>query len=249
MNVTHLNKVGEIVAENYRTAAIFEKYGIDFCCKGNKSIDEACESKSIKTEDVMRELKIMLSGKDNSDSDYKSWTATQLADHIENKHHRYVEEKIPVLQRYLNKLCSVHGENHPELHEVNRLFALSAGELTQHMKKEELILFPRIRKMENSRATPIDLAAMNAATVQDPIEVMMHEHDTEGERFRTIDILTQNYIAPPDACNTYKVTYALLQEFQNDLHLHIHLENNILFPKAIELENKNSFDPPSCQIR
>lgn len=151
------------------------------------------------------------------------------------KHHRFVETKIQEILPYLDKITRVHGGHHPELEEVNQLFKESAGELTKHMKKEELILFPFIRKMVKAQQSG-EAAQAPFGTVQNPISAMMQEHDTEGERFRQIAELTHNYTTPEDGCNTYNVTLSLLKEFEEDLHLHIHLENNILFPKAIALE-------------
>lgn len=241
MNISYTQSVGEAVAEDYRAAAIFEKYGIDFCCKGQTSIDAACASKQVPTETVMRELKTLATDPGRSFPDYQTWSASLLADYIEEKHHRYVEENAPVILRFLDKLCHVHGRRHPELPEIREQFANAAGELTQHMKKEELILFPRIRQMAAMAvfASAPDLGQSAAEIpVAMPIRMMMQEHDREGERFRKIHELSDGYRVPDDACNTYKVTYALLREFENDLHLHIHLENNILFPKAIEMEKK-----------
>jgi regulator of cell morphogenesis and NO signaling len=238
MDIHYQKTVGEVVAQDFRAAAIFEKYGIDFCCKGNIPIDEACERKHVYTEDVMRELKLLLTGSENNSVDYASWSPAYLADYIEQTHHTFVSEKTPVLMRFLDKLCSVHGPRHPELLEVNRLFCESAAELAMHMKKEELILFPRIRKMTAAATGTLQENAITPGMVQGPIAVMMEEHEHEGDRFSKIDALTGHYQPPADACNTYKATYALLQEFENDLHLHIHLENNILFPKAVEMEKE-----------
>lgn len=234
MDIHYEKTVGQTVAEDFRTAAVFTRYGIDFCCKGNITIDEACERKNILTEDVMRELKLLLAGNTDTPADFNAWSPSTLTDYIETNHHQYINTRTPVILQYLNKLVQVHGANHPELSEIHRLFHASAADLAQHMKKEELILFPRIRKI-NALANGPE-GTMLSGMLQNPIEVMMHEHDTEGDRFRKIDELTQHYQPPADACNTYKVTYAMLQEFENDLHLHIHLENNILFPKAIEME-------------
>jgi regulator of cell morphogenesis and NO signaling len=238
MEYNYQKKVGEVVADDFRAAAVFQKYGIDFCCKGNISIDEACEINHIMTEDVMRELKLLLSADNNQPVDYKSWNANFLVDFIVGKHHRYVEEKTPVILTYLAKLCDRHGARHPELYEINRLFSESSAALAQHMKKEELILFPRIRNIAASVSGSRQDVTVPSGMVQQPIEMMMDEHDAEGERFKRIDTLTNHYQPPADACTTYKVTYAMLQEFENDLHLHIHLENNILFPKAVEMEKE-----------
>ncbi|GAA4939362.1 iron-sulfur cluster repair di-iron protein [Algibacter agarivorans] len=231
-------QIGQFVAEDYRTAAVFSKYKIDFCCNGNRTINEACEKKGIDNNVLLDELHSVLNAKGEQSIDYKSWPVDLLVDYIEKKHHRYVEAKIPVLLQFLDKLCRVHGERHPELFEINKLFTASAGELAAHMKKEELILFPFVKKMVNATLNTGDIEAPHFGTVGNPIAMMMQEHDNEGERFRQIAELTDNYSPPADACNTYQVTFAMLEEFEQDLHLHIHLENNILFPKAIKLEQQ-----------
>ncbi|WP_418602371.1 iron-sulfur cluster repair di-iron protein [Hwangdonia sp.] len=231
-------QIGQFVAEDYRTAAVFSKYKIDFCCNGNRSINEACEKKGIDSNVLLDELHSVLNNKGGESIDYKSWPLDLLIDYIEKKHHRYVEEKIPVLRQFLDKLCRVHGERHPELFKVNELFTASAGELAAHMKKEELILFPFVKKMVSATLSQGAVQSPQFGTVENPIAMMMQEHDNEGERFREIAALTNDYNPPADACNTYRVTYAMLEEFEQDLHLHIHLENNILFPKAIKLEQQ-----------
>jgi regulator of cell morphogenesis and NO signaling len=231
-------QIGQFVAEDYRTAAVFSKYKIDFCCNGNRSIQEVCDKKGIDSNVLLDELQAILSKKDGESIDYKSWPLDLLIDYIEKKHHRYVEEKIPVLRQFLDKLCRVHGERHPELLKINELFTASAGELAAHMKKEELMLFPFVKKMVHATLEKSAIQSPQFGTVENPISMMMQEHDNEGERFRQIAALTDNYNPPADACNTYKVTFAMLEEFEKDLHLHIHLENNILFPKAVKLEQQ-----------
>ena len=238
MNVLEQITIGEYVAKDFRTAAVFSKYGIDFCCKGNRTIEEASEKKNLDFVQIEKEITQLLETKSDGAIDFRSWPSDLLIDYIENTHHRYVEEKSSVLLPFLDKLCKVHGERHPELFEINELFKGCAGELAQHMKKEELILFPFIKKMENAIRTGKAIEAPHFGTVENPIEMMKDEHVTEGERFVKIAILTNNYTPPADACNTYKVTFSMLQEFEQDLHKHIHLENNILFPKAIEMQSK-----------
>jgi regulator of cell morphogenesis and NO signaling len=231
-------EIGQYVADDFRTAAIFSKYKIDFCCNGNRTVEEACDKKGIDSNQLIDELNQVLNSKGAETIDYKSWPLDLLAEYIEKKHHRYVEEKIPVLRQFLDKLCRVHGERHPELFKINELFTASAGELASHMKKEELILFPFIKKMMKAKLEDGVVQSPQFGTVENPIAMMMEEHDNEGARFREIDALTNNYTPPVDACNTYKVTFAMLDEFEKDLHLHIHLENNILFPEAIKLEQQ-----------
>ena len=239
MEMTDQMTIGEMVAKDYRAATVFEKFGIDFCCKGNRTIEEACEKKKVDAGRVKEALEKVLQVPNEDNMDYNFWPMDLLADYIEKKHHRYVEERIPLLLQYLNKLCKVHGEAHPELFEITKLFSETAGELTSHMKKEEFILFPYIRKMlkkSEDGSSAVDVPHFQ--TVKNPIKMMMQEHENEGDRFELIATLTQNYTPPADACNTYRVTYSLLDEFESDLHKHIHLENNILFPKAIEYEEK-----------
>ncbi len=237
--MTHLEQavIGQLVSGNYRTAAVFSKYRIDFCCNGNRTVEEACAQKKIDISAVTADLAEVLGVQPETGTDYNTWEPDVLAIHIVDRHHAYVANQIPVLQAYLHKLSNVHGGAHPELVRIAQLFNESAAELSMHMKKEELVLFPYIRQMVVARENGTSAAPSHFATVAGPISMMMHEHDQEGERFRQIQQLTGDYTVPPDGCNTYRVTYSLLKEFQEDLHLHIHLENNILFPKAADLEN------------
>jgi regulator of cell morphogenesis and NO signaling len=234
--------IGEFVAQDFRTAAVFTKYKIDFCCKGHRSIEEVCDNKNINCDDLRNELTNVLTSKNDSSIDFNSWPLDLLADYVEKTHHRYVTEKTPVLLQFLDKLCKVHGVSHPELFEINELFIGCAHVLGQHMIKEEQILFPFIKKMVAAKISNQDLQVPGFGTVENPIAMMMHEHDAEGERFRKIALLTNDYNPPADACNTYRVTYDMLNEFEQDLHKHIHLENNILFKKAALLEKTFSVE-------
>lgn len=236
MNIQEKTTIGDFVAQDFRTAAIFTKYGIDFCCKGQRTIDEVCSKKNINENQLLNDLNVVLATKNDSGIDFNSWPLDLLVDYIEKTHHRYVEEKTPVILQFLGKLASVHGGNHPELIQINELFIGCAGELAQHMKKEELILFPFIKKMMSATISHQAIEAPHFGTVNNPITMMMEEHDAEGERFRTIAALTNNYTVPENACNTYRVAFAMLEEFEQDLHKHIHLESNILFPKTKALE-------------
>lgn len=229
--------IGEIVAQDFRTAAIFKKNGIDFCCKGGRTIDEACEPKNLDKNKIYEDLE-NLPKNDGNSIDFKSWPLDLLADYVEKTHHRYVEEKTPILQQFLEKLCKVHGDRHPELFEIKELFDASAQDLAAHMKKEELILFPFVKNMVKAKISNQPIPQPAFGTVENPVNMMKHEHTVEGERLRNIADLTNEYTPPADACNTFRVTYAMLQDFENDLHKHIHLENNILFPSAIKLEKE-----------
>lgn len=237
MNDITYPTVGAIVADDYRTAAVFSKYGIDFCCKGHRSIDQACAKKGIELEQLLAEIETVLSSDSPSEVDFKSWPLDLLIDYIEKTHHRYVTEQSQTLLFYLDKLCKVHGQRHPELLEIALHFKITATELAQHMKKEELILFPFIKKMLLALQQKQTIEQPAFLTVENPISQMKDEHDNEGTRFDIIAKLTHQYTPPTDACETYRVTFALLADFEKDLHKHIHLENNIVFPKAIELES------------
>lgn len=237
MNNLNSKTIGLIVAEDYRTAAVFKSAGIDFCCGGNKTLDEVCLQNNINRDELTHSLEDAVKESSNMPN-YQQWAPDLLAVYIEKVHHKYVEEKSIAIKEYLDKLCRVHGSNHPELFQIRDLFSQSAGDLAKHMKKEELILFPAIKQMTALLESHTKMESVKLRSVLEPIEVMNAEHDNEGERFREITRLTNNYTVPADGCNTYRVTFALLKEFESDLHLHIHLENNILFPKAQELEKQ-----------
>ncbi|WP_394907643.1 iron-sulfur cluster repair di-iron protein [uncultured Mesonia sp.] len=234
-----LNKqIGELVAQDYRTAAIFNAHGIDFCCRGNRKVNDVCDLKKINKQQLENQLQQVFTEKTTGEPDFRAWPLDLLADYIEKTHHRYVSEKSPVLQQFLTKLCKVHGERHPELFTIHEAFNDLAKELASHMKKEELILFPFIRKMINHKITHQPLEKPHFGSVENPINMMEHEHTEAGELLQVIEKNTNGYTPPADACNTYRVTFAMLKEFEEDLHKHIHLENNILFPKAIALEKE-----------
>ena len=236
MKITAEQIVGELVARDYRTAAVFASFGIDFCCKGNRSIEEVCNHKQLEPGVLISHLSHVVAQAEHPEVDYASWPADLLTDYIEKKHHSYVHQKSAELKPFLDKVARVHGDRHPELLEIQQLFNDSIAELAVHMKKEELILFPYIRKMEKARRTGEGLLPPMFGSVENPVNMMLLEHSVEGDRFARIAVLSNKYTPPDDACNTYRVTLAMLREFEQDLHLHIHLENNILFPAALKLE-------------
>lgn len=230
MNEIAEQKVGSIVADNFRTAKIFTDYGIDFCCKGGVKLSEACEKKGVNLDEISTDLKKAVDQQD--DTHYQDFGMTDLVDHIVNVHHKYVETTIPSLKFYVEKIAKVHGDKHPELLVIKDEFFTTANALTTHMKKEEFILFPYIKAMESAEKNHFPLSPAHFGDIENPIAMMEEEHETEGDRFRKISELTNNYTPPADACQTYIVALAMLQEFESDLHTHIHLENNILFPVA-----------------
>lgn len=236
MVIKQEQSIGSIVAEDYRAAAVLTAYGIDFCCKGGRSVDEVCRTKHIDPADLARDIAAVLERDTRDGEDFKNWTLTRLAEHIEQVHHRYVEQRIPVLKSYLEKLCSVHGERHPELFEIRDEFKGCAGAMAVHMRKEELLLFPYIKQLEKAHQEGTTPATPQFGTVDNPVRMMMEDHDAEGDRFRRIKKLSWDYANPPDGCTTYSTALRMLQEFEEDLHKHIHLENNILFPRAVAME-------------
>lgn len=236
MDINNQSIVGKIVAENYKAASIFKKYRIDFCCNGNRTIADASRDKSLDEGMLIEELLSVVNKQEGGEIDFKAFPLDLLADYIEKTHHRYIETKIPEITPYLNKIVRVHGERHPELAVVEKLFLESARDLTAHLRKEELMLFPYIRQLVKTQLSGGKLPQAKMGTTTAMVNQMEHEHEAEGERFRNISELTGDYTPPEDACNTYRVTLSLLKEFEEDLHRHIHLENNILFPKSIALE-------------
>lgn len=229
--------VGDIVKESYKTAPVLENHNIDFCCGGNITLNEACKNASVEVNQLIPKLETLMQEEDFDARFIQSLELDQLADYIEKRHHTYVKEKIPFLKAKLEKLADVHGGNHPELHDVKQMFFESAENLSMHLMKEELVLFPQVKKLVAAKkGEKVDLSQLQG--VDSPIKVMLAEHDAEGDRFKTISEITKGYQTPDDGCNTYEVTMRTLQEFEEDLHRHIHLENNILFPEAVKLEEK-----------
>jgi regulator of cell morphogenesis and NO signaling len=233
-NTTNLT-VGQWVAQNYKTAQIFRNYGIDFCCGGGISVEKACSQKNAPYVTVLSELE-SLGNTASVSENYNSWKLDFLADYIVNTHHDYIKNKLPELNFYANKVARVHGERHPELYDILRLFLEIEQEMSQHMMKEEHVLFPFIKEMVSAQISAQQLSKPPFGTVKHPVEMMEHEHDSAGRIMEEIQQLTNNFTPPDDACTTYRVLFQNLKAFQEDLHKHVHLENNILFPKATKLE-------------
>jgi regulator of cell morphogenesis and NO signaling len=238
MNLNLQTPVGEIARFNYKTVEVFEKLRIDFCCGGDLSLEEACKRQKVNADEVLGSLKKLVGSTQSETDRIHSLPLDQLIDHIIEVHHSYVLESIPVLQKYLHKIADVHGANHPELTIVEDFFNQAAANLLQHMQKEEQILFPAIKEMIDAKAGETEFSGSHCGTVQSPISVMKQEHEAEGDRFAQMSAMTNNYSIPDDACNSFLYAFQKLQEFEQDLHRHIHLENNILFPEAIKLEKE-----------
>lgn len=230
-------KIGEVVAENFHAAKIFENYGLDFCCGGKKTIEAACAEKGLNPENLLSELDSMDELNHNV-IHYDKWEADFLADYIINNHHSYVINAISTIEHHLRKVVSAHGERHPETAKIESVFNELKSELTDHMGKEEKMLFPYIKKMSIALKNTLELPVPPFGTVENPIRVMESEHDNAGLLTKEINKLSNGYQPPKDACATFRVLYNELREFEDDLHVHVHLENNILFPRAKEMEEK-----------
>jgi len=231
------SKVGDIVKANFKTAQIFDKNNIDFCCGGGISLEAACRKSEIDVDKLIPELEALVVLNDPDSKYIDSLELDELSDYIIKRHHSYVNENVPFLLQKLEKLCNVHGENHPELFEIRELFEGAATNLKDHMNKEESILFPYIKELISLEDKQENLENQIGGLFE-TISSLEEEHQVEGARFEKISRLTNQYICPPDGCNTYKVTLQTLKDFEQDLHRHIHLENNILFKKALILEGK-----------
>ena len=231
-------QIGNIVATDYRSASIFRKYGIDFCCGGGKTVEAACQAKGIDMQRVLSDLEA-LENKDNlANGNYNEWELARLIDHIVNEHHAYVRTATSDLLQYLHKVAKVHGDHNPELIKILSKFQQVAEELENHMHKEEFVLFPYIKSLEYSCTASEPFSPPPFGTIRNPITMMENEHEMAGQLMEEIKSLSQDYTPPGHACNTYRVSFNLLAEFEEDLHKHVHLENNILFPKAVKLEDE-----------
>ncbi len=222
-------KIGEIVANDFRTAEVFKEFGIDFCCSGNQSIEDACKDKKINVEALASKLNKVEETEINASQNFKEWKLDFLSDYIVNTHHKTVLRLLPQLTFYTQKIADVHGSHHPELIEIAELFSKINTELLQHLKQEEETLFPSIKEMLKNSSDKAKLI------INSEITRMKGEHEFAGGAMDKINRLSINYMVPPDGCNTYTVAFKLLKEFEDDLHIHVHLENNILYPKALGL--------------
>jgi regulator of cell morphogenesis and NO signaling len=225
--------VGQCVSDHPNTSRVFEALRIDYCCGGGKSLGQTCSERQLDPQEVLDRLAQAVATTNGTQS--QRWAdapLSELCDHIEQTHHHYLKGELPRLQQLITKLVTAHGRNHPELADVQRAFADLQAELTPHMFKEELILFPAIRCLEQAAAAP----SFPFGTIANPIRMMELEHDTAGVALKRMRSATEDYAVPPDACNTYRAVLDGIARLENDMHQHVHKENNILFPRAIERE-------------
>lgn len=230
--------VGEVVAEDYRRAEAFEKFGIDFCCGGDKTVAAACEEKGVACDDIMRALveADQTSAYSHYAVDVRGWPLDFLADYIVKVHHDYVRKSLPPLQSYTHAVARAHGTTNPETIAIETLFDELAGEFLKHMDGEEQILFPYIERLCAASKIGVPVADTKFGSVNEPVQMMEGDHDHAGEIMHRIRALSGGYVPPETACNTYRLMLAKMEEFEADLHRHVHLENNVLFPAAIRME-------------
>jgi regulator of cell morphogenesis and NO signaling len=232
--------IREIALEMPLTTRIFEEFKIDFCCGGRKPFVEACHNAGVEPKLVLAKIERALEAYGNSSEfEYvEKKTASELIDYILETHHVFTKKEIVRLTALMEKVSFKHGETHPELIELRDAFRLLCDDLIVHIRKEEMILFPFIKALENALSNDLSVPAPPFGTVKNPIQMMFEEHDTAGELLRKMRNTTKNYWLPEGACPSYSGLYFGLQDLERDLHQHIHLENNVLFPQAIELEQR-----------
>ena len=230
--------LGQLAAKDIRKAQVFKKFALDFCCGGKRTVREACTAKGIDVAIVEQELLQTGDAVFSRALPYNKWSPDFLAIFIVNTHHQYVRSVLPDIRSTAAKVMKVHSGDHPELVDIHQLVESINEELILHMMKEEKILFPYIYELILARDGDASVYRSQFRTVTNPIHMMEMEHEIVGEALSKIRELSNNYTLPVDACASYRFLYQLLQEFEEDLHLHVHLENNILFPKAIELEKQ-----------
>ena len=237
MNDLMQKSLAEIVKEDHRAATVFEKYHLDFCCKGKRSLQQACEEGHLSAREIADALaESNLSGGGKATLEFVQLPLSQLVSYIVGTHHDYVKKEMPQIIAWLQRVVSKHGERHPEMRKVTAIFEALVEEMTAHMQKEELILFPLIIDAEG-RSLAGKSNHLNITYLKAPIDMMEQEHDHAGHLLNEIRELTNSYTPPGDACTTYRLVIAALHAFEADLHQHVHLENNILFPKSLNLFN------------
>ena len=241
MSVTTEKTVGELALENPGATRVFEKLGIDYCCGGGQTLGQACQAAHLPIKQVADSL-AAASQSASATAPARNWQAEPLSEllaHIRSTHHVYTREEIARLGPLFDKVCSVHGGNHPELLRLREIFASLAEELTTHLMKEEMVLFPYILRMEEAAVAKEPALPPPFGSVRNPVAMMRNEHDGAGNALRSMRQISDGYAAPPDACVSFRTLYQALAAFEADLHQHIHLENNVLFPRAIEMEREH----------
>lgn len=228
-------RVGDIVTENYHAAGVFKEYGIDFCCGGGKPLKQVCEKHGIPVDEVLIKLEKISVNSGTESQNYKDWEPNFLIDYIINVHHSFVRKKTEEISAYVAKVARVHGENHPENIDIFKKFVTLANEMIEHLEAEESTVFPLIKKLSSKLENGEGLLETEKDKLRGQLSLMEDDHDGAGQLMADIRALSHNFTPPADACRTYQILYQNLAGFEEDLHKHVHLENNILFKKAEKL--------------
>jgi regulator of cell morphogenesis and NO signaling len=229
--------IGEIVAADFRTARVFEKHGIDFCCGGKVALGTICTEKDLDLDTIASELEAVQNEPIDRSQNYAAWALPFLIDYIVNTHHAYLKENDEQIAAYCRKIADVHGVHHPEVIRIAAIFDKIASDMAAHLKEEEEVFFPVVKRVKASLIAGTTTDARDRKSIQESLRNLHREHDEIGDAIHEIRHLSKNYDIPTDACNTFMLTYRKLKEFEDDLHKHVHLENNILFPRAAAIVN------------
>ena len=224
--------IGGFVAEDYRTAEVFERHGIDFCCGGNVPLDVACRRKGIDPAVILGEIEQAKREPMERSQNFAAWELPFLADYIVAIHHTYIKDNAGQIVLYARKVAEVHGTRHPEVKEIAAIFDKVAADLAVHLREEEEVFFPAVKRADAARKIGKRPEQQDIDAIRGDLVRLRREHEEVGDAVHTIRHLAKDFALPGDACNTYAVTYQKLKEFEDDLHKHVHLENNILFLKA-----------------
>ena len=238
MTLTMSKTVRDYAIETPQTIPVFEKLGIDYCCGGNRPLDEACSAANLNLEQVLRQIDAAIAEPARpSDRELQAGSLAELIAHVVSTHHAFVRKQAPEIENLIEKVYAKHGANHPELATIRNVFHDLSQELMMHLMKEENVLFPYIVRMEESVIEDEPILPPPFGTVANPVRMMEHEHDNAGIALRVMRDASQNFTPPADACTSFRALYTALVNFEKDLHQHIHLENNVLFPRAVQMEN------------
>jgi regulator of cell morphogenesis and NO signaling len=241
MNIIDTTTIRDLAAGIPGATRVFEKFGIDYCCGGHRTMADACREASLQVEDLTRLLEEAgRASQPGAERDWRKEPLTALTEYIIDKHHYYTRQELDRLEKLFDKVCSRHGENHPELFEAQKAFYQLKEDLVPHMLKEEQVLFPYITRMEEAVSEGRAVSPSFFGAVRNPVRMMMTEHDTAGDLLKLLRGITRGYTTPPDGCVSFQTLYQALAAFEADLHQHIHLENNILFPRAVEMEETSA---------
>jgi len=234
-NLTLNTTIGEIVAADYRTAKVFETHGIDFCCGGKVALSAICQEKGINPDKLLRDIAAIKTEQIDRSQNYSSWELPFLVDYIVNTHHAYLKENDVKIATYAQKIAGVHGAHHPEVVEIATIFQKIATDMAAHLLEEEEVFFPAVKRAYAERKSGNSPSKEDSNVIKESLAKLGREHEEIGDAIHAIRHLSKDFALPKDTCNTFMITYQMLKEFEDDLHKHVHLENNILFPKASQL--------------